>query len=92
MLHVLNRKYSEEFPNVVTVIKCCLVIPVSSAQCERGFSTQNRIKTRLRTRIYNMNLVNLMRISEDSPELKNFCFEKALLKWKSKAVRRLYSK
>lgn len=37
------------FPNLYKLLQCALVIPVSSATCERSFSAMRRIKTWLRT-------------------------------------------
>ncbi|MEW8546312.1 MAG: hypothetical protein AB2693_22575 [Candidatus Thiodiazotropha sp.] len=92
MTSILAHKYSDELPNILLLLQCCTVIPMTTDQCERGFSTQNRIKNKLRSRLSNKCLVDLMRISEDGPELKQFNFEKALLKWKTDKVRKLYSK
>ncbi|KAG1662474.1 hypothetical protein GQR58_020932 [Nymphon striatum] len=50
--------------------------------CERGFSTQNRIMSRLRTSMNNTTIDDLMRIFEDGPRMELFDFGKALRKWK----------
>lgn len=50
----LGSEYEDIMPNIVRLIHCCTVIPVSSETCERGFSTQNRIKSRLRTNFNNI--------------------------------------
>ncbi|WAR15188.1 DCA17-like protein [Mya arenaria] len=75
-------KFASKLLNIVIILKCCAVVPMSSVQCERGFSTQNRIMTRLRTSLNNKNLDTLMRIREDGPPLNQFDFNRALLKWK----------
>ncbi|XP_060589612.1 zinc finger protein 862-like [Ruditapes philippinarum] len=87
----MQKKYSEMIPNVLTILKCCVVLPMSSVQCERGFSTQNRIKSKLRTSIKSETLDNLMRISEDGPDIMKFDFDRALKKWKSEKRRKLYA-
>ena len=71
-------------------MKSCFLIPMTSVQCERGFSTQNRIKSKLRTNLNNQTLNDLMRISEDGPHIKEFDFQSALKKWKAEKVRKLY--
>ena len=38
----------EDYPNIVTLITLALSLPVSTADCERGFSKYNLIKTKLR--------------------------------------------
>ncbi|XP_053377704.1 zinc finger protein 862-like [Mercenaria mercenaria] len=90
MCEMLN-KYSEMLPNVLMILKCCVVLPMSSVQCERGFSTQNRIKSKLRTSMNNKTLDNLMRISEEGPDIIKFDFSRALKKWKSEKKRKLYA-
>ena len=92
MTDVIGEKYAEEMPNLLKILQSCVTIPMNTAKCERGFSTQNRIKTKLRTRLNNQSLVDLMRISEDGPPLKDFNFPRALVKWKTAKVRKLYSK
>lgn len=87
---VFTKKYSQDFPNMVTLLKCCCVLPMNSVKCERGFSTQNRIMCRMRTRLNNKALDDLMRISEEGPDLRDFDFNKALEKWKMAKVRKLY--
>ena len=66
-----------------------LVIPMSSADCERGFSALKRIKTRLRNRLSNRILNNLLMISIEGPELKDFDFEKAADVWGAQRNRRI---
>ncbi|KAH3855450.1 hypothetical protein DPMN_098017 [Dreissena polymorpha] len=67
-----------DLPNMTALLKCCIVISMTSVQCERGFSTQNRIKSKYRTSMKESTLVDLMRISEDGPKLRNFDFNRAL--------------
>ena len=45
-----------------------LVTPVSTVDCESGFSRQNLIKTAIRNRINLQNLGNLMTISTEEPD------------------------
>ncbi|XP_052225064.1 uncharacterized protein C17orf113-like [Dreissena polymorpha] len=82
-------KYHDEFPNMTILLKCCTVIPMNSVKCERGFSTQNRIMTRLQTRMNNKTLDDLMTISEEGPSMNEFDFSRALTKWKAEKVRKL---
>ncbi|KAG1662477.1 hypothetical protein GQR58_020932 [Nymphon striatum] len=67
---------------MVKLLKCVAVLPMSSVKCERGFSTQNRIMSRLRTSMNNTTIDDLMRIFEDGPRMELFDFGKALRKWK----------
>lgn len=82
---------SEDLPNMTAILKCCLVIPMTSVKCERGFSTQNRIKSNFRTSLKCKTLDDLMRISEDGPDPVDMDFGRALEYWKKEKVRQLFS-
>ena len=47
----LIHEYKHVHPDFVQLALISLVIPVTSAPCERGFSVQNSIKTKLRNRL-----------------------------------------
>ena len=66
----------EQFPTFTTLANIALIIPVSSAPRERGFSCQNRIKTGLRNRLSKKNLENLMNIAIEGALLAEFDFER----------------
>ena len=57
-----------------------LVAPVSTVDCERGFSRQNLIKTCMRNSVDVETVDRQMRISIDGPDLKYFPFDKAFSK------------
>ena len=46
-----SKTLSSLYPSIAKVASIALTIPVSTASCERGFSTMNRIKTTLRNRL-----------------------------------------
>lgn len=77
------------FPNLCKLAIIALVIPMSSADCERGFSTLKRIKTRLRNRLSNRILNYLLMISIEGPDLQKFDFNKAVDKWAAQRNRRI---
>ena len=66
-----------------------LTIPVSTADCERGFSAVKQIKTDLRNRQKTETLDSLLRISVEGPDLDSFDFNKAATLWASQRNRRL---
>lgn len=68
---------SEQYPDFVLLAKVALVIPVSSAPCERGFSIQNAIKTKVRNRLNPVRLNRLMFIKLVGPEIDHFDFAAA---------------
>ena len=58
-----------------------LVIPISSAQCERGFSAQRRIKSDVRSSLHVSTTEDLIRINMEGPELEVFDPTPAVVKW-----------
>ena len=70
------------FPNFAVLASIALIIPISTAECERCFSSMKRIKTTLRNRMETTTLDQLMRISNEGykPE---FNFDKAAGLWGS---------
>jgi hypothetical protein len=64
------ESYRDEIVKLFKVTQVCMIMPVSSACTERGFSCQNRIKTRLRNRLSTEVLDDLMRISLYGPPLE----------------------
>ncbi|KAI8490494.1 hypothetical protein Bbelb_317620 [Branchiostoma belcheri] len=64
----LERVHDRElFPNMLKLATVGRLLPMHTADCERGFSTQNRIKTRLRNSLSVKRLDILMRISINGP-------------------------
>ena len=60
-LFVTTSQYVTQFPNLVKIALVTLIVPVTSVECKRSFSCQNRIKTKLRSRLKNPTLDRLMR-------------------------------
>ena len=63
-----NEMLISMFPNISTLAKICLAIPVGTASVERSFSQMKVIKTRLRNRIGQSSLSYLMKIAIETPE------------------------
>ena len=63
-----NEMLIAMFPNISTLAKICLAIPVGTASVERSFSQMKLIKTRLRNRIGQSSLSYLMKIAIETPE------------------------
>jgi len=53
----------QAFPNIISMIKAALTIPVSSSTCERVFSKMKLIKTRIRTTMADERLSDLCILS-----------------------------
>ena len=84
-----GAKHEEQYPNIAQAARRLLVSPVSTVDCERGFSRQNLIKTAIRNRIGIDNLENLMMISIEGPDRRKFNFTRAFSKWASKCERKI---
>jgi len=72
------------FPCVKKMLKICMVMPVSSADCERGFSRYNLIKTQLRNRLKPESVNTLLKLTVDTPpvgEMDKFDFGRAFDNW-----------
>ena len=84
-----NTTFSSLYPTLSKLASIALIVPVSTADCERGFSTMNRIKTDPRNRLKTTTLDKLIRLSSEGPELDEFNFERAAMLWASKSNRRI---
>ena len=74
--------HREEFPNLLILAQLALTHPVHTADCERAFSSQNIVTTKLRNRLSGLHCDQLMRIMMEGPPRENFDFSKALKEWK----------
>ena len=86
---VIIAKHSECFPAFITLASACFVVPVSTAQCEHGFSTQNRIKSKTRNRLKTKHLDILLRISEEGPSIDDVSSSRAVSKFLKMKERRI---
>ena len=68
----LITEFHEQYPDFVVLAKIALIIPVSSAPCERGFSVQNAIKNKVRNRLNPDRLNRLMFIKLQGPHIEDF--------------------
>ena len=60
------------FPQLLVLMQISSIIPMTSVDCERGFSAMNRIKTKTRNKLSNFVLDHLMRISLSKYSLAGF--------------------
>ena len=77
------------FPNLTKLAAIGLLLPMSSVDCEKGFSTLSRVKTDLRNRLNNKNLNHLLMISIEGPNPSDFPFDTACDKWAAMKNRRI---
>lgn len=85
----LALKHKDLYPATAEAGERLLVAPVSTADCERGFSKQNLIKTCLRNSMSIKALDNLMRIAIDGPPGDKFDFSLAFKRWAGQKSRRI---
>lgn len=71
----------EQFPQMLKLLTIALTVPVSSIDCERGFSQQNLIKTKIRAKLKTENVFTLTKMSVDTTEMEKFDFHKAFVIW-----------
>ncbi|KAK0132143.1 Zinc finger protein 862 [Merluccius polli] len=71
-LMLTREPYCSEYKNILHLVHILLVLPVSSAVCERGFSSQKRIKSDARASLHTDTVEDLIRISVEGPSLEDF--------------------
>ena len=90
MTRVLSTTELETmFPNLCKWAAICLLLPMSTVDCERGFSALSRIKTDIRNRLSSRVLNNLMTISVEGPPPEEFPYDKACDVWAAWRNRRI---
>ena len=72
------------FPDIFKLINILLTLPLGTATVEHSFSQMKLIKTRLRSRISDVNLARLLRIAIEGPELNDIDFNEVLDVFKGK--------
>jgi len=81
-------EHGDALPAYSSMCKLLLCVPVTSVECERAFSLQNRIKTKLRNRLGEERVDLLMRISM-GPSIDTFEHNAAVRHWQKQKQRRL---
>lgn len=89
---VLNDHHSGTFPNLLKLAKIALVTPLSTADCERGFSNQNLVFSKRRTSLSGENLNKLLTILTEGEPLEKFDFDACLRVYARQKQRRLLKK
>ncbi len=83
-------EWSTNWPGLSNLWRRVMVIPVSTAICERGFSKQNLIKSHLRTSLKLETLDALMRISCANIPVENINWNAVMLVWRNMKDRRIH--
>jgi hypothetical protein len=85
-----NLTLSLQYPNITKLLTIALTLPVSTVDCERGFSRHNLIERRLLSHLLTKNVSTLMKIAIDTPDtqhLNNYDFNRAFVLWCSQKHR-----
>lgn len=88
LLKLLFDFHKDVLPNFIILANLCLIMPYQTADCERGFSCQNGIKTSRRNRMKQEHLNTLMTIKCEGGNVEEFDFSDAIKIWKQKKQRR----
>ncbi|CAL9694135.1 unnamed protein product [Knipowitschia caucasica] len=78
----------EELKEISQLVDICATFQASSADCERGFSLMNRIKTASRNRLEVAHLDQLMRIKSKQQADEDINLDKVYNHWRSEKDRR----
>ncbi|XP_006823533.1 zinc finger protein 862-like [Saccoglossus kowalevskii] len=91
---ILCTNILSSYPNTIILAKIALIVPVSTADCERGFSRYNLIKNKLRASLKVSSVSCLMTLSLETPSLREmdrFNFHRAFEIWCAMKNRRIFS-
>jgi hypothetical protein len=83
-----NDSVSSLIPAFVLLFELALVLPVTTADCERGFSVMNSLKTDLRASLKNEQLSRLMQIVINGPPVEGLDAHAAAIRWHQRKPRR----
>ena len=85
----LITEYQDIYPDFALLMKFFLTIPLNSVPCERGFSVQNFQKTKLRNRLGDQRLNDIMRVSINGPHFATFDYTDAARNFRLMRDRRM---
>ena len=81
-------QHAEDLPHYTTMCKLLLCIPITSVECERAFSLQNRLKTKLRNRL-GEERVDLLMVLNMGPPIDRFDHVAVVRHWRAEKKRKL---
>ncbi|KAK7877196.1 hypothetical protein WMY93_032098 [Mugilogobius chulae] len=82
-----KEPFCSDYKNILHLVQIMLVLPISSAVCERGFSAQKRIKSDIRGSLHVDTVEDLIRISMEGPCMLDFDAKEAHQLWLSQSKR-----
>ena len=88
---VLRDAHAGDLPNLIKLAMLALTCPIHTAECERGFSVQNHIKTSLRNRLSPERLDDLATVAILGPVSASFDPCAVLNLWLERKQRKLFN-
>ena len=88
----MYQNHKDIIPNLIVLAELTLILPIHTADCERGFSNQNLMKSKSRNRIGDAALNHLILLSIEGKPLEEFDFIESLSAWKAQKDRRIFHK
>ncbi len=79
-----SHTYEGFFPEIWKIMNIMMALPIGTASVERSFSQMKLIKTRLRSKLSDLNLEHLMKIAIEGPNLSDVNFMEILHIFKEK--------
>ena len=73
-----GNTYATMFPNIFKILDILLTLPAGTATVECSFSQMKMVKTRLRSRLNDVNLAGLMQTATEGPQLSTTDFYEIL--------------
>ena len=89
MSRLTGTELQDMFPNLSKLAAIGLLMPMSTVDCERGFSALSRIKADARNRLSSRTLNSLMAIAIEGPPIEEFLFDCTCDIWASSRNRRI---
>ena len=87
-----NSAEVQHIKHIMVLILIMLTISPTTAECERGFSSVNCIKTSARTSMKQKNLSNLVRIKVDGPDFKTYRPTDSIINWLNRGKKSRHTK
>ena len=82
LLKLLHMYHQDSFPNLMVLANLSMIMPYQIADCERGFSAQNHMKSSKRNRMQSKHLNTLMMIRIEGGKLEEFNFSNSVDLWR----------
>lgn len=88
VLNSCSDEQSESMKNILALVKIALVVPVSTAEAERGFSIMGMVKTDFRSRLNTSTLSDLMLLKLSGQDVSTFDPLPAITLWCNSAKKK----